>query len=300
MLKQLKIPRINMQKIFRTFLNVILVLIGTLLASIALQSFLIPNKIIDGGVTGISLLLDYATPQVTWLSFPVLIVAFNIPFLILGYKHMGGKFVFLSIISIVSLAIMQLFLVDYNLYLTDPLLAAIFGGIILGIGVGIVLKNNGSLDGIDILSMYISRSIPFSVGEIILAINLVIFSVAIFVLGVEEAMYSIITYFIVTKSIDIVIQGLGQTKVVFIVSKRPKAVTDAILYQLNRGTTILNGKGAFSREEKSVLYVVVSRLEITKLKTLLHDIDPDAFFTIMDTSETKGGQLREKTIKSFT
>jgi len=296
--KRVKIGTIK-KKVFefiksKLLLNIVLVLFGTLLASLSLQIFLIPNKIIDGGVTGIALLIDYVTPGIAWLSFPVLIIILNLPFLYLGYKNMGKIFLALSMLAIFSLSLMQLIFLDYNLYLDDPLLAAIFGGIILGVGVGLIMKNNGSVDGLDILSMYISKSMPFSVGEIILAIDIVIFIVAAFVLGIEQSMYSIITYFIVSKTIDVVMQGLDETKVVIIVSNKSEKIKNKIICQLNRGVTVLKGKGGFTEDEKEILYVVVSRLEIMTLKEIIHINDPMAFVTLIDTSEVRGGQINEK------
>jgi uncharacterized membrane-anchored protein YitT (DUF2179 family) len=268
----------------------IMMLIGATLAAIALELFLIPNTIIDGGVIGISLL----TNNLTGLNFGILILIFNIPFLIAGYKYIGKSFVLASLFSIVALAIIEPTLHSILPATDEPLLATVFGGLILGIGVGIVIRNGGALDGTEILGILLSRKLPFSVGEFVMFINIFIFAWAGFVLGWEQAMLSIITYFIASKAIDFVGQGLtGDTKAALIVTDEYDEVGEAIQARLGRMITKLYGKGGFADHDKEVIFVVLTRLEIAKLKSIVHETDPKAFITIVDAQEAHGGKFKQ-------
>ncbi len=177
-------------------------------------------------------------------------------------------------------------------FTTEPILATVFGGLILGVGVGLVIRNGGSLDGTEILGILLTKKLPFSVGEFVMFINIFVFAWAAFVFGAEQAMYSVMTYYIAFKTIDTVIQGLDETKAVIIVSDYYEDVSDAILQRLGRGTTKLKGKGGYTDDEKEVIYAVVTRLEVTKLKSIVHEIDTNAFITIMNTQETKGTNFK--------
>lgn len=209
-----------------------------------------------------------------------------------GYKQIGKTFMISSLFGIVCLAIVESLLHHIEPFTNQPILAAVFGGLILGIGVGLVIRHGGSLDGTEILGILLTKNLPFSVGEFIMFINIFIFGWASFVFGIEEAMYSVMAYYIAFKTIDTVIQGLDETKAVIIVSDYYEEVSEAILYRLGRGTTKLKGKGGFTDNEKDVIYAVVTRLEVTKLKSIVDDIDPNAFLTIMDTHETKGARFK--------
>lgn len=267
----------------------IMMLIGATLAAIALELFLIPNTIIDGGIIGVSLL----TNNLTGLNFGILIFIFNIPFLVAGYKYIGKSFVLASLFSIVALALIEPTLHDFLPATDEPLLATVFGGLILGIGVGIVIRNGGALDGTEILGILLSRKLPFSVGEFVMFINIFIFAWAGFVLGWEQAMLSIITYFIAAKAIDFVGQGLtGDTKAALIVTDEYEEVGEAIQHRLGRMITNLYGKGGFAEKDKEVIFVVLTRLEIAKLKSIVHETDPKAFITIVDAQEAHGGKFK--------
>ncbi|WP_096274100.1 YitT family protein [Paucisalibacillus globulus] len=267
----------------------IMMLIGATLAAIALELFLIPNTIIDGGIIGVSLL----TNNLTGLNFGILIFIFNIPFLVAGYKYIGKSFVLASLFSIVALALIEPTLHDLLPATDEPLLATVFGGLILGIGVGIVIRNGGALDGTEILGILLSRKLPFSVGEFVMFINIFIFAWAGFVLGWEQAMLSIITYFIAAKAIDFVGQGLtGDTKAALIVTDEYEEVGEAIQHRLGRMITNLYGKGGFAENDKEVIFVVLTRLEIAKLKSIVHETDPKAFITIVDAQEAHGGKFK--------
>lgn len=266
----------------------LLITIGATLAAVALELFLIPNSVIDGGIIGISLLLNI----ITGIPFGILILLINLPFLFFGFKHIGKSFFISSVLAIALLAIIEFPLKSVGPFVTDPLLATVFGGLILGAGVGLVIRNGGALDGTEILGILLTRRIPFSVGEFVMFLNIFIFGWAGFVLTWEKAMYSILTYYIASKMIDMVIQGLDETKAIIIVSDEYEELSDAIVQRLGRSVTKLHGKGGISDNEKDVIYVVVTRLEISKLKQIVRDVDPTAFVTIMNTQETHGATFK--------
>ena len=274
----------KMHLIMRFFL----ILIGATMAAVSIELFLVPNSIIDGGIIGISLILDFLTP----IPFGILMVVINLPFLYFGYKHIGRNFFISSIFAIVALAIIEFPLHPIPGVVDDPLLATVFGGLLLGAGVGIVIRNGGALDGTEILGILLTKKLPFSVGEFVMFVNVFIFIWAGFVLGWENAMYSILTYYIASKTIDAVIQGLDDTKAVIIVSEEYVELGEAINSRLGRSVTKLHGKGGYEETAKDVIYVVVTRLEISKLKQITSDIDPQAFLTVMDTQEVQGGTFK--------
>lgn len=268
--------------------RLVFILFGATMAAVSIELFLVPNAIIDGGIIGISLILDYLSP----VPFGILLVFINLPFLFFGYKHIGRSFFISSIFAIVALAIIEFPLHPIPGFVEDPLLATVFGGMLLGAGVGLVIRNGGALDGTEILGILLTRKLPFSVGEFVMFANVFIFTWAGFVLGWEQAMYSILTYYIASKTIDTVIQGLDDTKSVIIVSDAYDELGDAINSRLGRSVTKLHGKGGFKETPKDVIYVVVTRLELTKLKQIVSDIDPKAFLTIMATQEVHGGTFK--------
>lgn len=267
----------------------IMLLIGATLAALAIELFLIPNSIIDGGIIGISLLINHLTD----IGFGILVFVFNIPFIYSGYKNIGKNFAFSSLFGIVALAIIEPQLHHISPFTTEPLLATVFGGLLLGTGVGMVIRHGGALDGTEILGILLTKKLPFSIGEFVMFFNVFVFGWAGFVLGWEQAMYSIITYYIASKMIDSVVQGLeGDTKAVIIVSDHYEEISNAIIDRLGRTVTKLKGKGGFKDNEKEVIYVVITRLEISKLKTIIGEIDTNAFTTIMDTQEAHGSKFK--------
>ncbi len=272
--------------------RLVMIIFGAACAAVAIELFLMPNKIIDGGIIGISLILDYLTPNIWWLSFSTLVVILNIPFMYSGYKQIGKTFMLSSAFGIVALAFIESTLHAVPPFTTEPILATVFGGLILGIGVGLVIRHGGSMDGTEIMGILLTKKLPFSVGEFVMFVNLFIFAWAAFVFGVEQAMYSVMTYYIAFKTIDTVIQGLDETKAVLIVSDQYEEVSNAILHRLGRGTTKLVAKGGYTDKEKEVIYAVVTRLEVTKLKSIVYEIDANAFVTIMNTQETNGGKFK--------
>lgn len=274
-------------------LRLFMIIVGAGLAAGAIELLLIPNKIIDGGIIGVSLILNYLLGDNSiFFSFAFLVVLLNIPFMYFGYKQIGKTFTISSLFGIVWLALIESTLHNFTMLEQEPLLATVFGGLMLGAGVGLVIRHGGSLDGTEILGILISKKIPFSVGEIVMFINIFVFGAAIFVYGLEQAMYSMMTYFIAYKTIDMVIQGLDETKACFIVTDHYDELSEAIQARLGRGITALHGEGGYTKEDKKVIYVVITRLEVTKLKSIIYETDESAFLTIMDTQETKGAKFK--------
>jgi len=274
------------------FIKYLFLFIGSILAAVGLEIFLIPNNIIDGGVVGISIMLSYLS------HYPLGLFVFflNIPFLILGYNHIGKTFVISTLFSISSLSIWVTVLRPIPGLTEDLLLAAVFGGITLGIGVGLIIRYGGSLDGTEIIAIILDKKTGFSVGEIVMFFNLFILSSAGLVFGWDKAMYSLIAYFIAFKMIDITIEGLDETKSVMIISEDSEIIAEKVMARLGRGVTILSGKGGYSGEERNVLYLVITRLEIVKLKVIIDEIDPNAFVTISGVHEVMGGRIKKRAI----
>jgi len=266
-------------------------IIGAILSSIALDIFLIPNNIIDGGIVGISIMASHLT------NIPLGVFTFilNIPFFIIGYKQIGKTFTLSTLFSVICLSIGVSFLNPIPVLTQDPLLAAVFGGIILGVGVGLIIRNGGSLDGTEIVAIILDKRISFSIGEIVMFFNLFILSSAGFVFGWDRAMYSLIAYFIAFKAIDVIVEGLDESKAVMIISERHKDICEAIVARLGRGVTILDGKGGYKGVSTNVLYTVVSRLEVAKIKTIVHGFDEDALLTI-GSVEVAGKKYIKKSI----
>lgn len=264
--------------------------IGAIIYSAGLNLFLIPNHIIDGGVTGISLLVQ----ALTGVPFSVLIVVLNLPFFYLGYKRLGAGLAVSATYAIVILSLCSSYFEQLKPATTDPFLATIFGGIIIGIGVGIVIKSGGSTDGTEIVAIWMDNRTSFSVGEIIMFFNFFILGAAGFVFSWNSAMYSLIAYFICSRMIDAVSTGLDSSKGIFIVTTEYDQVSDAIVHDMHRAVTRLHGQGGFLKDDKDVLYCVVTRLEVTKLKQVVHGIDPSAFLSVFDVQEVQGGLVKGK------
>ncbi|SDN73046.1 Uncharacterized membrane-anchored protein YitT, contains DUF161 and DUF2179 domains [Paenibacillus sp. yr247] len=272
--------------------RILFMIIGSALVSIGLEIFLVPNNIIDGGIVGISIIMAH----LTLLPIGLYLVLLNLPFLLLGYKQIGKTFALSTLFSVILMSIGTTLLHPVNPLTIDPLLAAVFGGIILGIGVGLVIRSGGSLDGTEIVAILISKQSPFSVGEIVMFFNLFILGSAGFVFGLDHAMYSLIAYYIAFKMIDITIEGLDQSKSVWIISDEFDKIGEAIADRLGRGVTYLMGEGAFTGDDKKVIFSVITRLEEAKLKSIVDELDPKAFLAIGNIHDVKGGRFKKKDI----
>lgn len=272
-------------KIFTIINRVILMALGSVLASVGLEIFLIPNNIIDGGVTGISIMANHFTN----LPLGLFIFVLNLPFLVVGYKQIGKTFTLSTLFSVICLSIGVSVLHPVSGITQDILLATIFGGIILGAGIGLIIRNGGSLDGTEIIAIILDKRIGFSIGEIVMFFNLFILGASGLVFGWDRAMYSLIAYFIAFKTIDITVEGLNDSKAVNIISENYKEISEALTDRLGRGVTILYGEGAYKGNETKVIYVVVSRLEIAKLKGVVHGFDENALISIGSVEVTGKG-----------
>ncbi|WP_407942235.1 YitT family protein [Microaerobacter geothermalis] len=270
----------------------VFIFFGAVLVSIGLELFLVPNNIIDGGIIGISIILSYITniPIGTFTFF------LNLPFLIVGYKQIGKSFALYTLFGVAILSLTVNLLHGLPTVTKEPILATVFGGIILGVGVGLIIRNGGSLDGTEIVAILFNKKFPFSVGEVVMFFNIFILGSAGFVFGWDRAMYSLITYFIAFKMIDLTIEGFEESKAVWIISDKSGEIGETLLARLGRGVTYLHGEGGYSGEGKKVLFTVITRLELAKLKSIVEDIDPNAFLAIGNIHETKGGQFKKKAI----
>ncbi|WP_423798761.1 YitT family protein [Neobacillus sp. SAB-20_R2A] len=272
--------------------RILLITLGATLMGVGLEIFLVPNNVIDGGITGISIMLSYLTG---W-NLGIFLFILNIPFFFIGYKQIGKTFALSTLYGIIILSIATTLLHPVPAFTQDILLATIFGGVVLGIGVGIVIRYGGSLDGTEILAILFNNKLPFSVGEIIMFFNLFILGSAGFVFTWDRAMYSLIAYFVAYKTIDITITGLDESKSVWIISDNARQIGDAILHRLGRGVTYLNGEGAFSGDDKKVIFCVINRLEEAKLKEIVTDYDDHAFLAVADIAEVRGGRFKKRDI----
>jgi uncharacterized membrane-anchored protein YitT (DUF2179 family) len=282
--KKLTVAQIIKRTIFITF--------GAVLMGVGLEEFLVPNKILDGGIVGISIILAHL---IGW-KLGVFIFILNIPFFFIGYKQIGKTFALSTLLGITILSITTSLLHNVPVFTEDLLLATVFGGIILGAGVGIVIRFGGSLDGTEIMAILLNKKLPFSVGEIVMFFNIFIFTIAGFVFGWDRAMYSLIAYFIAYKVIDLMIIGFDESKSVWIISENHKLIGDTILARLGRGVTYLNGEGAYTGDEKKVIFCVITRLEEAKLKSIVEEIDTSAFLSIANITEVRGGRFKKRAI----
>ena len=272
--------------------RMLFILVGALLMAVGLEFFLVPNEVIDGGIVGISIILSHLTD--VQIGFYIFVL--NLPFFFIGYKQIGKTFALSTLLGVVILAIATSIFHDLPVLTGDPLLATVFGGIVLGVGVGIVIRYGGSLDGTEILAILFNKRTPFSVGETIMFFNLFILGSAGFVFGWDRAMYSLMAYFIAFKTIDIVIQGLDESKSAWIISEQYEQIGEAILARLGRGVTYLNGEGAYTGDDKKVIFCVITRLEEAKLKAIIDEIDPSAFFAVAAIAEVRGGRFKKRDI----
>jgi len=269
--------------------------LGSLLYAVGLSFFLLPNGLFDNGTTGICIIIYYLTHA----SIPLgaLFVVINIPFWIIGYKSINKNYAFLTIFSIAALSILVEIFKHYKFmnieYFTkDLFLASIFGGLLLGLGVGLIIRNGGAIDGIETIAIIYNRSTGFSIGEIALFFNVFIIGVAGLIFGIEKAMYSLISYFICVKMIDIVVEGFNDSKSILIISDHADQIAMLLMLDLGKGVTFLSGKGGYTKSAKDVIYTIITRFEIGRLKKIVNMVDPEAFLTITDVHEVMGGKKR--------
>jgi len=281
---------------FRTLKDIFLLIAGIFSAGFGLEGFLLPNKFIDGGATGISLLIAEVTK---WPLAYVLIVV-NIPFVILGLRQIGTWFSVKTISAIVGLALCITF-IHYPVITSDKLLVAVFGGFFLGAGIGLAVRSGSVLDGTEVLAIYFSRKTSTSVGDIVLLLNVFIFSVAAKLLSIETALYSILTYLAASRTLDFLIEGIEEYTGVTIISPKSEEIMHMITEKLGRGITVYKGIHGFGKKghvtDTNILFIVVTRLEISRLRSEIDALDPHAFVIMQSIKDTKGGMIKKRRLK---
>ena len=283
--------QITFEYIFKQWIApLFMITVGAVVAAFALEEFLVPFTILDGGVVGISMIIS----QLWGVPLGVLTIALNIPFMIVGFKRLGIRFL---VKAIYAMAVFSSFLgvFEHMKEVTNQeILVVVFGGVLLGVGVGLILRYGGCLDGTEIVAMLLSHHMEFSVGQIVLFFNIIIYAAAGFLFGPDRALYSLLTYFITSKVIDIVENGMEQGKSVMIITDHGKDIADKIYSQLGRTCTQMEGKGMVSNGKKTVLYCVITRVEVPAIKKIINDADVSAFMTISDVSEIVGNHIKRK------
>lgn len=274
----------------------IFMVLGIISAGFGLEGFLIPNGLIDGGVTGISLL----TNKQTGISLSILIFLINIPFMLMGWKQLGKMFAIKSMACIALLAIV-LATVPYPVITNDKVLIAVFGGFFLGAGIGLSIRGGAVIDGTEVLAIYLSRKRSITVGDFILFFNIIIFSVAAYLYSMEMALYSILTYMAAAKTVDFILDGIEEFTSVTIISPHTEAIADFIKKEMGRGLTVYTGTKGYGkrgeRETKEIIFTVVTRLEISRLRHEIQKIDPKAFIVMQSVNDTHGGMVKKKPLK---
>lgn len=278
-----------MKKVIRELINILLIVLGILSAGMGIKGFLLSSHFIDGGVTGISMLLAWV------LGFPlsILIPLINLPFIALGYRQIGGMFALKSTLAITGLAVCLAF-VSYPDVTPDKLLTAVFGGFFIGAGIGLAIRGGAVLDGTEIAALLISKSSHLlKVGDVILILNIFIFAAAAYFLGIDSALYSVLTYFAASKTIDFLIHGIEEYNAIIIMSEKSDEIRDAIVRVLSRGVTIYNGRGGMTGKPMHILYCVVTRLELGRVKNVAKGIDEAAFIVIHPLADATGGIIKK-------
>ena len=273
-----------------------LISIGILSATFGFKGFLLTNHFIDGGATGISLLLA----ALTGVPLYILIICVNAPFVIMGYRTLGKTFAIKTALAISGLALC-LATITIPDVTRDNLLVAVFGGFFLGAGIGLSVRGGAVIDGTEVLAIYLSRKFGTTIGDIIIVINVMIFSAAAYFLGIEVALYSMITYLAASKTLDFIIEGIDEYIGVTIISSRPNKMREMIIEKMGRGVTVYSGKGGYGKrgatKEVDIIYTVITRLELNKLNTEIEKIEPTSFVVMNSVKDTKGGMIKKRPLK---
>jgi uncharacterized membrane-anchored protein YitT (DUF2179 family) len=284
----------NITDVRHTLKNALLILVGIGCATIGLKGFLIPNHFLDGGVTGISLL----TYALSGVSVSLLLIVINLPFIIMGARQLSLSFAIKTALAIGLLALVLNF-IEFPILTEDKLLIAVFGGFFLGAGIGFAIRGGCVIDGTEVLAIYISRRSSLSVGDVIAVFNIVLFSVSALLVSLETALYSMLTYFAASKTVDFIIHGIEEYTGVTIISEKADDVKNSILYNLGRGVTVIHGESAYGKKgvqqyDRKVLFSVVTRLEVQKLIHEVQMVDPNAFVIQHTINDTVGGMVKRR------
>ena len=282
--------------VFRSVRDVLLITLGIFSAAFGLESFLLPINFIDGGATGISLLIS----ELADIPLYFLLIAINIPFVLLGYKTIGQQFAIKTALAITGLALCVAF-VHFPAVTHDKLLVAVFGGFFLGAGIGLAVRGGAVIDGTEVLAIYLSKKLGTTIGDIIIGINLIVFSTAAYLINVETALYAMITYLSASKTLDFIIEGIEEYTSVTIISSHSEQIREMIINKMGRGVTLYSGKSGFGKKGETrnvdIVFTVITRLELNKLKTELVKIDPSAFIVMSSVKDTKGGMIKKRRLK---
>jgi len=274
--------------VLREAKQLIMITIGAVIAAAGLEFFLVPNNILDGGVIGLSII----AAKMSGLMMSIFLVLLNLPFLYIGYRKIGLKFTFHTLYGVIVLSAATAYFHHFEAVTDDLFLATIIGAVILGTGVGLVIRTGGALDGTEIIAILVSKNRPVSVGQFIMIVNVFIFILAaLLVFSWETAMYSIITYYIAYKVIDIVVEGIEEMKSVTIISDDPDTIADHLTKQLGRGLTYINGQGVYSKEPRKIIYTIVSRIELATIHAVVEEIDPNALVAIENIVDIRGSNF---------
>lgn len=265
---------------------------GVFSAGFGLKGFLLPNMFIDGGVMGISLTIA----ELTEIPLSILIVAINLPFLIMGFSTISKQFALKSIIAIVLLAVTVHF-ITFPVITDDKLLIAIFGGFSLGLGIGLAIRGGSVIDGTEVLAIFVSKKTSLTIGDVILILNIIIFLVAAYVFTIEVSLYAMLTYLAASKTIDFVVSGIEEYIAVTIISDHSEDMRKAIIDKLGRGCTIYQGKRGYSLKQTDIIYTLITRLEIAKLQTEIDKVDKDAFVVMHSIKDARGGMIKKRALK---
>jgi uncharacterized membrane-anchored protein YitT (DUF2179 family) len=278
------------------FRDLLFISLGILSATFGLKGFLIPNNFIDGGATGIALLIR----QLTGAKLGLMLVLINIPFLLLGLGVIGKNFAIKAAFAIAGLALLTA-LIDFKPVTDDKLLVAVFGGFFLGAGIGLTIRGGAVIDGTEVVALYLSKRLGTTVGDIITIINVIIFGVTAYFISIDVALYAMVTYLAASKTVDFVIEGIEEYTGVTIVSTHNEEIKEMIINKLGRGITVYKGREGFGKQgytdDKNIIYTVVTRLEISRMNNEIHKIDPNAFVIMTAIKDVKGGMIKKRRLK---
>ena len=283
--------KIELKKIV---LDIFMVGIGILSAGFGLKSFLLPNHFLDGGATGISLLIS----QISGISLAILLLLVNIPFIIIGYYAIGKNFAIKTALSITGLALFVA-LVQFPQITHDKLLVSVFGGFFLGAGIGMAVRGGAVIDGTEVLAIALSKKLGLTIGDVIMLVNIIIFSVSAALMSIETALYSILTYLSASKTVDFILEGIEEYTGVTIISVKADRIRNMITSKLGRGITVYKGERGFGKSgeklyDMQIIYTIITRLEVGKLKVEIEKIDPNAFVVMSSVKDMKGGMIKKR------
>lgn len=284
-------------EIKKTIRDIFLIMLGILSAGFGLKGFLLPNQFLDGGATGISLLIS----ELTGAKLPILLIIVNSPFLILGYNVIGQRFAIKTGLAILGLAAAVAF-IPYPEITHDKVLVAVFGGFFLGAGIGLAVRGSAVIDGTEVLAIFVSKKSGLTIGDVIMIVNIIIFSAAAWFINIETALYAMLTYLSASKTVDFIIEGIEEYMGVTIISAKADKIRAMIINRMGRGITVYKGERGYGKSgekyyDMKIIYTIVTRLEVGRLKYEIEKIDPNAFVVMVSVKDMKGGMIKKRTLK---